>query len=114
MDRERTPGRRLTSGAHAWVLLQAVLTAGCTGSIEGHRSGSSPPEEGARPVQPPGATPGAMGPPLSGGAAPAARGPGRLRLLPRTQLQSSLRDLLGEVSLGETESDTIASGFASV
>jgi hypothetical protein len=114
MDRERTPGRRLASGAHAWVLLQAVLTAGCTGSIEGHRSGSSPPGQDDRPVQPPGPTPGAMGPAMSGGPAPATRGAGRLRLLTRTQLQNSLRDLLGEVSLGETESDTIASGFASV
>jgi hypothetical protein len=39
---------------------------------------------------------------------------GRLRLLTRSQLESSLRDLLGDVPISETEADTIAAGFASV
>src|SRR5690242_15919260 len=105
MGRERTRGRSL-----AWRGTCALLLAACTGSIHG----SEPPGMSPPPRPHPSDMPGAGGQPGPTAPGPAPIGAGRLRLLTRAQLESSLRDLLGDVPVGETEADTIAAGFASV
>ena len=81
----------------------------CTGSIDHAATGSKPAPPRPGPPGMPGAPPNPGGDP-----APAPAGAGRLRLLTRAQLENTLRDLLGDVTIAETEADTIASGFASV
>jgi hypothetical protein len=92
----------------------ALLAAACTGAIDGGKrpTGSSP---GGG--QQSGGVSGGMT--MTGGQAgadpgPAPLGAGRLRLLTRAQLESSLHDLLGDVPVGETEADTVEANFASV
>jgi hypothetical protein len=109
MGRERTRRRSL---AIPWATSALVLAAACTGAIDGGKPGGSKPGPGPGP-QPGGMTmTGGQGGP--GDPAPTPAGAGRLRLLTRAQLENSLRDLLGELSLAETEADTVEAGFASV
>jgi hypothetical protein len=117
MDGERTPGprRRLRARVPAGRCLcaLAILAAACTGSIDGGKqpSGGSGPKENPRPGPVGGAGMSGTDP---GPTPPAATGAGRLRLLTRAQLENSLRDLLGDITVAATEADTIAGGFASI
>jgi hypothetical protein len=133
MDRLRTPARDSTLRTRApglpllGVAIASAWAAGCVGSISGDATKpggdtSSPgnmagqgngnggtmttPGDPTRPGDLP-STPGNLPP-----AAPASSG--RLRLLTRAQIENSLHDLLGDVTVGTTESDTVAAGFASV
>jgi hypothetical protein len=129
MDREPASSRRSTFRTHVAVLplLGAMAASGCVGAINGDKSAgggttpgtSTPGDNGSGgQVLPPGMTGGTSPtggdpnmPPLPP-AAPAAAG--RLRMLTRAQLENTLHDLLGDVTLGATEADTVANGFASV
>jgi hypothetical protein len=111
----------------AHVCAVVCLTSACTGLIEGKPpAGDGTPPGGAQPGpggggMNPGNQPG-NGDPSNGGGAmnggmlppPAAAAGGRLRLLTRAQFESSLRDLLGDVTIAPTETDAIADGFASI
>jgi hypothetical protein len=123
MVREHTS--RWSSSARVVPLLGAAILAGvclgCTGAIgSGHPGGGpSQPGGGGQPgvTEPPGPGGGSVGPGGGGGpalppAAPASAG--RLRLLTRSQLENTLRDLLGDLTLAPTEADTPAEGFASI
>jgi hypothetical protein len=105
MDRERTLGLGRVLGA-------LLMAGACTGAIDAGKPGTGEgPKEGPR-TEPTGMA--GMSGTDPGPPAPAAIGAGRLRLLTRAQLENSLRDLLGDVPVSPTETDTIASGFASV
>jgi hypothetical protein len=115
MERERTPGRRRRVEARVpapWLAALVMLGSACTGAID---AGMPRSPTGAKGDPRPGPTGGAG---MLGGdpgpEPPAVAGAGRLRLLTRAQLESSLHDLLGEVDVAATEADTIAGGFASI
>jgi hypothetical protein len=110
MGRERTRGRSL-AWRGAWCALS--LAAACTGAIDGGKPAPGSKEPGPRPG-PAGGTTMTGGQPGASDPGPAPANAGRLRLLTRAQLESSLRDLLGDIPVAETEADTIAAGFASV
>jgi hypothetical protein len=116
MARERTPSQSSSFRAHAGIIAllgaMGLLAGACTGSIDGSKSSNGVrPGSISRPGPMPGGQP-APGDPSVPPPAPALGG--RLRLLTRAQLENTLHDLLGEVSVAETEGDTIADGFASV
>src|SRR5437868_2052647 len=109
--------RRAQAGA---VVIATLGLAACSGAIEsaGTRAPGDKPTPGhaTPPVTGPGPTmPGdkpPTGDPLPGMLPPPAAGAGRLRLLTRAQLETSLRDLLGDVPVGTTEGDDVEGGFA--
>jgi hypothetical protein len=120
-----TPARGAPAPLRASFIL-SVLVGGCVGAI-GDRGGDDrpagvPPSGGQpadRPGQPPlpGAAPGAPGP-MTGPTPPSPSAepvPGRLRRLTRSQLEATLRDLLGDgAALGATEEDSTRDGLASI
>jgi hypothetical protein len=116
MSRELSPDRNGTS-VLTWFLAGACAT-GCVGAIDAQKGkpggGDSPPPGGMTSTTTPGGAPtGSTGNPTTTPPAPASAG--RLRLLTRSQFENSLQDLLGAgVTVGGTEGDVIADGFASV
>jgi hypothetical protein len=99
----------------------ALLWVGaCTGSIDSRPAGPQNGGDGVAPTGTGGPTAPGGGDPGFGGSGSGALPPpapavsGRLRLLTRAQFENSLRDLLGDVPVGVTEDDVVASGFASV
>jgi hypothetical protein len=115
VEGKRRSGHFATAGLGLTALALALAAPACTGRIEAgttaHPRGGSAmppdPEAAHDPARPPADQQPAV---PEGGA----EGPGRLRRLTRVQLVNSLRDLIGNVDLQETDPDQIRDGFASI
>src|SRR5262249_19594728 len=116
--------RAIALAVGAWLLASAscegqiadaprIVVRGSSGTQDATSAGTG--STGATGSGAGGASSTTTGTTTTGGVVMPAIGPGNMRRLPRSQVQSSLQDLLlGPVQLGPIQPDSVADGFASV
>src|SRR3970040_49789 len=98
--------------ADSLLAIGALLTVACQGEILSTPNPGGPTAPGS-----PGAGPGGTGAGGGGGSIEPAvfsPAPGAFKRLTTSEYLATLRDLLGEVSIGDLEPDTFLEGFAQV